>query len=176
MELPRFKPGDRVNYKHIDGRRENGIVKKCTNQICTYVVFKCGGDWEHYESYTAEACQDWLLSPGWWSNDIDEELYTEPVKELMTKALNDERVSTIDFQILQIAARHEANEVDAMSAFEELQPNESERHPIVQEDMAEKDYYPKLKRLVKLGYLTSYKQEYLPKIYKSFWLNLNPPE
>lgn len=72
MELPRFKPGDRVNYANSNGRRENGVVKKCTNQLCTYVVFNCGGDWEHYESYTAEACQDWLLSPGWAEDTEDD--------------------------------------------------------------------------------------------------------
>ena len=65
MELPRFKPGDRVNYDHRDGRRENGVVKRCENQLCTYVVFRCGGDWDNYGNYTAEACQDWLLSHGW---------------------------------------------------------------------------------------------------------------
>lgn len=54
-----IKVGDKVNYDS-----ENGIVKFTDNEY-SWVVFKCGGNWDRYFDYTASRCNNSKLLIGW---------------------------------------------------------------------------------------------------------------
>ncbi len=43
-----------VQYKPSFGTPEKGILKSWNHLNC-FVVFKCGGDWQHYENYTGQS-------------------------------------------------------------------------------------------------------------------------
>lgn len=62
-----FKPGDKVTYiGHAGGEQEQGIVKSLS-EYCdiVFVVFKCGGDWEHFQNYTGAPTFVDNLKHGW---------------------------------------------------------------------------------------------------------------
>lgn len=58
-----FIPGERVTF-HNDVQEDRGIVKS-TGHGYVYVVFKCDGDWDNYQNYTAAAVLPNQLVKGW---------------------------------------------------------------------------------------------------------------
>lgn len=63
-----LKPGDKVTYlAHPGAKYEHGIVKSLhpANRLQVFVVYKCGGNWEHYKNYTAELTDVGSLEHGW---------------------------------------------------------------------------------------------------------------
>lgn len=67
MITRQLKPGDKVTYlAHPGAKYEHGIVKSIPRQrSIVFVVYKCGGDWEHYHNYTAAATDIASLKYGW---------------------------------------------------------------------------------------------------------------
>jgi hypothetical protein len=63
----KFKIGDHVRFiKKSDGKSVNGRVKAVHNiQKYVYVVFNCGGNWDHFMSYTSELTNIDDLELGW---------------------------------------------------------------------------------------------------------------
>lgn len=65
-----YKKGDKVHYQpyhYPKDEWENGIVKKVNPQMdhSVFVVYKCGGLWDHYEDYTAALTNVRDLKPDW---------------------------------------------------------------------------------------------------------------
>ena len=61
-----WKPniGDKVTYI-TTGKKEYGIVKSIADDEDVFVVYNCGGDWDHYQDYTAAKTHVYELHPGW---------------------------------------------------------------------------------------------------------------
>lgn len=59
-----YEPGDKVTYI-TPYKSEIGIVKRMASETHAFVVFKCSGDWDHYEEYTAASTPIEDLIPGW---------------------------------------------------------------------------------------------------------------
>jgi hypothetical protein len=60
-----MKRGDRVTYVSV-GKVEVGIVKSlCDDPDFVFVVYHCGGDWEHFDNYTAARTRIGDLVLGW---------------------------------------------------------------------------------------------------------------
>jgi hypothetical protein len=64
MENKYLEVGMKVYYTAPHGKTENGIVKSI-NGCNAFVVYNCGGDWDHYEDYTGCATNPSDLTPGW---------------------------------------------------------------------------------------------------------------
>lgn len=64
MKIDELKVGMRVHYAPDYGRKENGIVKSIRDNN-VFVVYKCGGEWDHYQDYTAANTPIEDLYPGW---------------------------------------------------------------------------------------------------------------
>jgi hypothetical protein len=67
MDDKDFNIGDRVHYKpdHYGPTEwENGIVKHVTDRW-VFVVYRCSGEWDRYEDYTAAATDRGDLRRGW---------------------------------------------------------------------------------------------------------------
>ncbi len=61
-----FNKGDKVHYSPSYGNKENGIVKRVSDDGETvFVVYKCGGEWSRYEDFTAQATDPRDLKEGW---------------------------------------------------------------------------------------------------------------
>lgn len=56
--------GMRVHYSPKYGNKENGIVKSVRDGN-VFVVYKCAGEWDHYQDYTAANTPVEDLHPGW---------------------------------------------------------------------------------------------------------------
>lgn len=66
-----MKIGDKVHYTPAFGRIENGIIKAIGKSAFTvFVVYKCGGDWENYQNYTAASTNILDLKEGWIEEKI----------------------------------------------------------------------------------------------------------
>ncbi len=64
-----FNKGDKVHYSPKFGKKENGIVKRVSDDGETvFVVYKCGGQWDNYENYTAQGTDIGDLKKGWVSD------------------------------------------------------------------------------------------------------------
>lgn len=64
--MDKFIVGQMVHYSPEVGPKENGIVKrKHPHSDAYWVVYKCGGDWRHYENYTAALTCVEDLRDGW---------------------------------------------------------------------------------------------------------------
>jgi hypothetical protein len=65
--MSNFQPGQRVHYKPSFGEPENGIVKLVHphNPRTVFVVYKCGGNWDSYQNYTAASTNVADLRDGW---------------------------------------------------------------------------------------------------------------
>lgn len=67
-----FHPGNKVHYtpRHLKNEAktthtsENGIVKRVT-EAGVFVVYKCGGEWNNYQNYTAALTETEDLNHGW---------------------------------------------------------------------------------------------------------------
>lgn len=58
--------GMKVRYCPSHGKEENGIVKSISaNGEFAFVVYKCNGEWSHYEDYTGCATNILELKIGW---------------------------------------------------------------------------------------------------------------
>jgi hypothetical protein len=64
MTIEEIKVGQRVHYAPSHGKKENGIVKSITEHA-VFVVYKCGGEWDHYQDYTGQNTPIEDLYPGW---------------------------------------------------------------------------------------------------------------
>ena len=63
MELDK---GDKVTYVPEHGKRQIGVVKsKCADSEHVFVVYNCGGDWDHFDEYTAARTNIKYLIRGW---------------------------------------------------------------------------------------------------------------
>jgi hypothetical protein len=60
--------GDTVTYTPFNGadksKEQQGIVKTI-DERGIFVVFNCGGNWEHYQDYTAQKCNRSQLRLNW---------------------------------------------------------------------------------------------------------------
>jgi len=71
MDLDMFQPGTKVMYapEHYGcdmSRWEKGIVKAYGPEAGKYfVVYNCGGEWDHYQDYTAALTSVSDLRLGW---------------------------------------------------------------------------------------------------------------
>lgn len=66
MKPPDLNPGDKVMYVPSHGNPEKGIVKSlCDNHHYVFVVYKCGGNWDDYQNYTAARTAIADLKKGW---------------------------------------------------------------------------------------------------------------
>lgn len=63
-----MKAGDYVHYTSPHGAKENGRVKRISEQV-TFVVFHCDGYWQDYCNYTAASTATQDLQPGWVDAD-----------------------------------------------------------------------------------------------------------
>lgn len=65
--LNRRDIGRWIYYMGLAGEREGGKIKSFNNESRTaWVVFKCDGNWDHYETYTGESVNyDDLFWPAW---------------------------------------------------------------------------------------------------------------
>lgn len=57
IAIPKLTDADKgrwVEYIGLNGEREKGRIKSW-NQSFIFVVYKCNGDWNNYENYTAQA-------------------------------------------------------------------------------------------------------------------------
>ena len=57
IAIPKLTKSDKgrwVEYVGFAGERDKGRIKSW-NQSFIFVVYKCGGDWDNYENYTAQA-------------------------------------------------------------------------------------------------------------------------
>lgn len=63
MEI-KFEVGDKVHYEAPHGATENGIIKSVGDHSA-FVVYKCGGDWEHYADYTGSRTYLEHIKRGW---------------------------------------------------------------------------------------------------------------
>ena len=59
-----LKNGMKVHYSPKHGRIENGIIKS-HNTHTAFVVYKCNGDWAHYQDYTGVSTNISDLRKGW---------------------------------------------------------------------------------------------------------------
>lgn len=59
-----FKSGDYVT-RITPYLKERGIVKRIADDKSTFVVYHCGGDWKHYNDYTAARTYNNELVRGW---------------------------------------------------------------------------------------------------------------
>ncbi|MDW0189354.1 MAG: hypothetical protein QOA70_06855 [Nitrososphaeraceae archaeon] len=57
--------GQRVHYDNGHGKIENGIVKSISDKENVFVVYNCGGNWNHYQEYTAARTRITDLKLGW---------------------------------------------------------------------------------------------------------------
>lgn len=58
--------GDKVYYSPNHGAKENGIVKKISEDGKTiFVVYKCNKEWDRYEDFTGQATDIKDLKIGW---------------------------------------------------------------------------------------------------------------
>lgn len=66
-----MKPGTKVTYIGFS-KREHGIVKSRSQSLdhVFFVVYKCGGDWDHYQDYTASATNAADLVQGWIGEEL----------------------------------------------------------------------------------------------------------
>ena len=64
MNREDIRVGQDVHYAPEHGKKENGRVKSITPQA-VFIVYNCGGDWEHYKEYTAANTNPRDLRPGW---------------------------------------------------------------------------------------------------------------
>jgi hypothetical protein len=65
---PAWQNGQKVHYLPFTGSTEpeNGIVKsQCEDGRHVFVVYKCDGDWENYQNYTAARTLNSDLREGW---------------------------------------------------------------------------------------------------------------
>ncbi len=62
-----LQPGDKVTYlAHPGAKYEHGIVKSNTsNPHQVFVVYKCNGNWDNYQNYTAALTDVGSLEHGW---------------------------------------------------------------------------------------------------------------
>jgi len=65
-----FKVGDKVTLVSYN-RNEHGIIKSIPDYRYVFVVYNCGGDWDHYQDYTAARTELANLVPGWVGDAID---------------------------------------------------------------------------------------------------------
>ena len=63
--MRKFEPGEKVTYVPRWGKLQIGIVKSISNGTHSFVVYNCGGDWDHYEDYTAAKTENCYLLRGW---------------------------------------------------------------------------------------------------------------
>lgn len=56
--------GQKVTYV-TPYKKEKGIVKSLSSEGYAFVVYHCGGDWEHYSSYTGARTRIEDLEKGW---------------------------------------------------------------------------------------------------------------
>ncbi len=61
--------GQYVHYAPSHGSRENGRVKSVTEHG-VFVVYKCGGNWDHYQDYTGANTPIEDLRPGWTEKTV----------------------------------------------------------------------------------------------------------
>lgn len=96
---------------------------------------------------------------------------------VLAKALNDESLDRIDLEILKLAATNQDGTIDAMDAYEEIDESFfssfGDVHPVDEEEAAEEQFLPRMKRLAEAGYLIESEEKNTPGIYKDFTLNLN---
>lgn len=64
MNKEDIKVGQNVHYAPGHGKKENGRVKSITDHA-VFVVYNCGGNWDHYKDYTAANTNPRDLHPGW---------------------------------------------------------------------------------------------------------------
>lgn len=65
MTLEDFQPGEKVTYiPSHGGVGDHGIVKS-KNHLYVFVVYKCAGNWDRYQDYTAAATDPNDLRKGW---------------------------------------------------------------------------------------------------------------
>lgn len=66
-----FMPGDLVHYIGSAGEVENGIVKSTPPESLdiVFVVYKCKGEWDRYQDYTAQATNVSDLHTGWFGGE-----------------------------------------------------------------------------------------------------------
>lgn len=58
--------GDKVTYVPSIGPKEIGVVKTIhPDGNKAWVVYKCDGNWEHYQNYTGALTSFSDLKPGW---------------------------------------------------------------------------------------------------------------
>ena len=62
-----FQNGQKVRYIPRVGQAEHGIVKSQhpTNTNVVFVVYKCAGDWDNYQNYTAASTEVSNLREEW---------------------------------------------------------------------------------------------------------------
>jgi hypothetical protein len=59
-----LEKGMKVTYCPEHGSQEKGIVKSVRDKIA-FVVYRCAGNWDHYENYTGAATNISDLKKGW---------------------------------------------------------------------------------------------------------------
>ena len=59
-----FKFGDEVTYTSHN-KKEYGKVKSISDDAHVFVVYNCGGEWDHFEDYTAARTEIKDLTIGW---------------------------------------------------------------------------------------------------------------
>ena len=63
--MKQFNIGDRVTY-NPGYKKEHGVVKSVASDGNYFVVYNCGGEWEHYHDYTAAKTPADDLYYGWF--------------------------------------------------------------------------------------------------------------
>jgi hypothetical protein len=66
MKKEELTVGQYVTYAPRFGNREHGRVKELhPERDAAWVVYKCGGNWEHYQHYTGALTDCEYLLNGW---------------------------------------------------------------------------------------------------------------
>ena len=64
--MEKFTVGECVHYTVPHGTTQNGIVKSINEDgVSAFVVYNCGGNWEHYMDYTGQYTYICDLTTGW---------------------------------------------------------------------------------------------------------------
>ena len=64
MKKEELYEGRYVHYAPEHGGKENGRIKSIT-ETAVFVVYNCGGNWDHYKDYTGCNTNPRDLRPGW---------------------------------------------------------------------------------------------------------------
>jgi hypothetical protein len=66
-EAEDYTRGDKVTYigNPRQGLQHGMVYKAIPDSNMVSVVFNCGGNWEHFENYTAVRCKASELEKGW---------------------------------------------------------------------------------------------------------------